>query len=61
MIIAGPDSGKTHTLVERITYFIQTNKAKPEEILVATFTEKAAKELQTRVSDRLSEQTLSLT
>jgi DNA helicase II / ATP-dependent DNA helicase PcrA len=56
LIIAGPGSGKTHTLVERISYLIQTNKAKPEEILIATFTEKAAKELQTRVSNRLSEQ-----
>jgi DNA helicase II / ATP-dependent DNA helicase PcrA len=58
LIIAGPGSGKTHTLVERISYLIQTNKAKPEEILVATFTEKAAKELQTRVSNRLSEQNI---
>jgi DNA helicase II / ATP-dependent DNA helicase PcrA len=59
LIIAGPGSGKTHTLVERISYLIQTNKAKPEEILVATFTEKAAKELQTRVSNRLSEQNIA--
>lgn len=58
LIIAGPGSGKTHTLVERISYLIQSNKAKPEEILVATFTEKAAKELQTRVSNRLSEENI---
>jgi DNA helicase II / ATP-dependent DNA helicase PcrA len=58
LIIAGPGSGKTHTLVERISYLIQTQRAKPEEILVATFTEKAAKELQTRVSNRLSEQNI---
>ena len=54
LIIAGPGSGKTHTLVERITYLIQKKNVKPEEILIATFTEKAAKELQTRVSNRLS-------
>lgn len=54
LIIAGPGSGKTHTLVERITYLIQKKNVSPEEILIATFTEKAAKELQTRVSNRLS-------
>nr|WP_263327081.1 ATP-dependent DNA helicase [Neobacillus sp. Marseille-Q6967] len=56
LIIAGPGSGKTHTLVERITYLILEKKVKPEEILTATFTEKAAKELQTRVSNRLNEE-----
>ena len=45
LIIAGPGSGKTKTLVERILFLIQVNKLAPENILVATFTEKAAKEL----------------
>jgi len=54
LIIAGPGSGKTRTLVERIIYLI-SRSVKPEEILVATFTEKAAKELITRVSNRLLE------
>jgi DNA helicase-2/ATP-dependent DNA helicase PcrA len=58
LIIAGPGSGKTHTLVERITYLILHKNVKPEEILIATFTEKAAKELQTRVSNRLSEENI---
>jgi DNA helicase-2/ATP-dependent DNA helicase PcrA len=55
LIIAGPGSGKTHTLVERIIYLIETKHVKPEEVLLATFTEKAAKELQTRVSNPLNE------
>lgn len=55
LIIAGPGSGKTRTLVERILYLIQVNKIEPENILVATFTDKAAKELITRVSNRLLE------
>lgn len=52
LIIAGPGAGKTKTLVERIIYLISKG-VKPEEILIATFTEKAAKELITRVSNQL--------
>lgn len=55
LIIAGPGSGKTRTLVERILYLIQVKCVAPENILVATFTDKAAKELITRVSNRLLE------
>lgn len=54
LIIAGPGSGKTHTLVERIVHLITTHGVAPEEILVSTFTEKAAAELITRVSSRLA-------
>jgi DNA helicase-2/ATP-dependent DNA helicase PcrA len=52
LIIAGPGAGKTKTLVDRIVNLIYKG-IKPEEIMVATFTEKAAKELITRVSNRL--------
>lgn len=55
LIIAGPGSGKTFTLVERILYLIQHKGVEPENILVSTFTEKAANELLTRVSNRLHE------
>ena len=44
LIIAGPGSGKTFTLVERITYLITEKNISPENILISTFTEKAAKE-----------------
>lgn len=54
LIIAGPGAGKTKTLVERIVNLLSRG-VKPEEMLVATFTEKAAKELITRVSARLWE------
>ncbi|MEP2771670.1 MAG: ATP-dependent DNA helicase [Fulvivirga sp.] len=54
LIIAGPGSGKTFTLVERIVHLV-LDGVKTEGILVATFTEKAAKELITRVSNRLLE------
>ena len=44
LIIAGPGTGKTFTLVKRIVYLITQKDVKPEEIMVATFTEKAAKD-----------------
>lgn len=53
LIIAGPGSGKTKTLVARALYLIAEKNIPPESIMVATFTEKAAKELVTRVSDGL--------
>ena len=40
LIIAGPGSGKTRTLVERMIYMIKEKNIKPEEILVSTFTER---------------------
>jgi len=55
LIIAGPGSGKTFTLVERIVYLILERGAEPESLLVVTFTDKAAAELRTRVSTRLNE------
>lgn len=54
LIIAGPGSGKTRTLVERIVHLVQ-HGTPAENIMVATFTEKAAKELVTRVSNRMLE------
>ena len=55
LIIAGPGSGKTFTLVERIVYLI-THKGVPREcLLVVTFTDKAAREVTTRISNRLAE------
>jgi DNA helicase-2/ATP-dependent DNA helicase PcrA len=55
LIIAGPGSGKTYTLVERIMNLINVHNTKPERLLVVTFTEKAAQELKTRISNRLLE------
>ncbi len=53
LIIAGPGTGKTFTLVKRIVYLITEKRVQPEEIMVATFTEKAAKELITRITNEL--------
>ena len=55
LITAGPGTGKTFTLVKRIAYLIQVKNVQPEEIMVATFTEKAAKELVTRITNELKD------
>lgn len=55
LIIAGPGSGKTFTLVERIVYLITHKGVAPESLLVVTFTDKAARELTTRISNPLAE------
>lgn len=55
LITAGPGTGKTYTLVQRTIYLIEQCGVKPESIFVATFTEKAAKELITRITNELSD------
>jgi|LSQX01.1.fsa_nt_gb DNA helicase-2/ATP-dependent DNA helicase PcrA len=50
LIIAGPGTGKTYTLVLRTLYLILSGKAKPSEIVLTTFTEKSAYELRDRLS-----------
>ncbi len=49
LIIAGPGTGKTLTIVLRTLYLLLSNIAKPEEIIVTTFTEKASFELRDRI------------
>jgi len=60
LIIAGPGTGKTFTLVKRIAYLVIEKGVKPSEIMVVTFTEKAGKELLTRISNEFIRYDLNL-
>ena len=53
LIVAGAGSGKTKVLTSRIAHIIKEKKAFPNQILSVTFTNKAAKEMQNRVSAML--------
>ena len=60
LVIAGPGAGKTMAIVERVVNLIARHQVAPENILVSTFTEKAAAELVSRISDRMAEEGLKV-
>ncbi len=61
LIVAGAGSGKTKVLTSRIAHIIKDKKAYPNQILSVTFTNKAAKEMQNRVSSILKTEAIGLT
>ena len=60
LIVAGAGSGKTKVLTSRIAYIIKQKKAFPNQIIAVTFTNKAAKEMQNRVSTILKKEAIGL-
>ncbi len=53
LIVAGAGTGKTSVITKRVAWLIEQNLAKPDEILVLTFGEKAAGELEERMDKLL--------
>jgi DNA helicase-2/ATP-dependent DNA helicase PcrA len=49
LIVAGAGTGKTAVITRRIAWLIATKRARPDEILALTFTDKAASEMESRV------------
>ena len=60
LVVAGAGSGKTKVLTSRIAHIIKNNKAFPNQILSVTFTNKAAKEMHSRVSKILKSEAVGL-
>lgn len=61
LVLAGPGSGKTLTIVNRIKYLIEECKVRPEEILVITFTKYAAAEMKMRLQALMEGRKLPVT
>jgi DNA helicase-2/ATP-dependent DNA helicase PcrA len=54
MILAGAGSGKTKTLVTRITYLLEEKNVSPHQLLALTFSNKAAREMRERIAHEVT-------
>ena len=55
LMLAGAGTGKTKALTTRIVHLLRTGRARPNQVLAVTFTNKAAREMKNRVGGQLGE------
>ena len=61
LILAGPGSGKTRVITQRVAYLIKVCGINPRHIMAVTFTNKAAREMEARLNRLVSGQVKALT
>lgn len=54
LVLAGAGSGKTLTIAAKVKYLVENKNINPKDILLISFTRKAAKEMQERISNKLN-------